>query len=453
MEGKLAKVLNSKDGTLVVKAADRDTVLNEINARMARIKTFDPEGAEELKALRANIRDSFNKGLPIGDDMMEELWFLDPATRDLVEKLGRSYDQVVTPQDFSDIAKIMSKYLGEQVPILQSFTRFFGRLAESFLSTAKPSKSNIDWKELVSTKLRGDRKKGYILPDRVSEILGLKPNEPVSEKFLRRLGIFHPGSSLADMLLGVKAPDNRRTGFTMFKFEVDLGGPFDKLKIAPGLKVGVANKLPKKWNNVPWVNFDGKVIEQNFTQSFEERLSYVDKNGNRINNIIQVANKTQATWWDEVLNRENKIYDISDVTKARTAFAVNGNHSNDAVIVKQFHLWGKRNGVPTSTIHDAFFANAADMTRARKALRTIYADTLKHNVIKLTLDEMRSRGLPKELYDKFLNEAIESGLIPVVGRSRIGGKLITEDDILTPEDILKKIPSGFRKDHGWYGVG
>jgi hypothetical protein len=69
------------------------------------------------------------------------------------------------------------------------------------------------------------------------------------------------------------------------------------------------------------------------------------------------------------------------------------------------------------------------------------------------LDEMRSRGMPKELYDKYLEEAIELGLIPVVGRSRVGGRLLQDTDILKREDILKEIPPWFKDNFGWYGVG
>lgn len=116
-------------------------------------------------------------------------------------------------------------------------------------------------------------------------------------------------------------------------------------------------------------------------------------------------------------------------------------------------MWGKANGVPTSTIHDAFFANAAEMLKARNALRKIYAETLDKNVILMTLNEMRARGLSQELYDQYLNEAIETGLIPVVGRSRINGVLMKETDILTVPDIIKEVPSDFKDDYGWYGVG
>jgi hypothetical protein len=93
------------------------------------------------------------------------------------------------------------------------------------------------------------------------------------------------------------------------------------------------------------------------------------------------------------------------------------------------------------------------MLNARNALRKIYAKTLDKNVIVSTLDEMKARGLPQDLYDKYLNEAIDIGLIPIAGRSVVGGKVLKESDILLKEDILKEVPSNFEGDYGWYGVG
>ncbi len=459
VEGKLSKVLGEDTNTLVVKAADRDTILNEISARMARYKDFDPETYQELATLRQNVKDIFNKGIDPGDEILEQLYFLDPKTRDLVEKLSHSYEIVVTPDDFKSIANIMSDHLREQVPILKDFTKFFGRLAEDYLINSKPSNSNFDWKTIAKTTILGTKKKGYVLPDRISEILGLKAGEPLSEKVLKRFGFYTPGNNLSDMLYGVKSPENRRTGGKYFKLEIivptlDLKkGALAKEVTISEVELFYANKLPKSWTNVPWVNFDGKIIEQNFTQTFEERLRYRDKDGNWITNILQVPQKTEADWWDQIMNKDGKINDIANATKARTAFAVNGNHSNDATLVKKFHLWGKDNNIQTSTIHDAFVANAADMIKGRKALRKIYAESLKNNSIKLTLDEMLARGLPKELYDKYLNEAIDTGLIPVAGRSIVDGKVLKESDILKEEDILKSIPEGFNNDLGFYGVG
>jgi SPP1 gp7 family putative phage head morphogenesis protein len=450
VEGKLAKVLGKDAGTLVVKASDRDKVLNEISARAARYEKFDPETTAQLKQLREDVKDIFNKGLDPGDEIMEQLYFLDPATKDLVEKMTHSYDMVVTPKDFQAIAKLMSEHLSEQVPILKDFTRFFGRLAEDYLINAKPAESAISWKSIGATGALGTREKGYVLPDRISEILGLKAGEPLSEKFFRRFNGWRPDGNLADLIYGVKAPDNRRTGFKIFKIE-----PVEKVTIAKGFEVFYANKLPKSWTNVPWVNFDGKIIEQNFTQSFEERLVYKDKDGNWVNNLVQVQQKTEATWWEQVVNAEGKINDIADATKARTAYAVNGNHSNDATLVKNFHLWGRDNSIATSTIHDAFFANAADMLEARKGIRKLYANVLDKDPVKVTLDEMLARGFPKELYDQYLEEAIDKGLIPIAGKSVVGGKTLTEADILTKKDVLSDIPdpTKFEDDWGFYGIG
>jgi hypothetical protein len=460
VEGKLGKILDKSGNTLVVKAADRDVILNEISARMARYEKFDMETYNELKRLRQDVKDIFNKGLSPGDDIMDQLYFLDPKTRDIVEKLTRQYDRVVTPDDFQNIAKIMSGHLASEVPILKDFAKFFGRLAEDYLTNAKPSSSDFDWVSIAKGKLLGSKKKGYTLPDRLSEILGIKAGEPVSEKVLRRFSFWNPGGNLSELINGVESPVTRRTGAKYLKLEMPVPIPsWEKkalgrnVELIPEVELFSANKLPRSWTNVPSVNFDGKVIEQNFTQVFEEKLRYQDAQGNWVTNILQVPQKTDASWWEQMINKSGKINDIADSSKARTAFGVNLNHSNDAVLVKRFHLWGRKNGVQTSTIHDAFFANAADMLKAREGLRKLYADMLDRNVIRLTLEEMRARGLPDDLYQKYMNEAIESGLIPVIGRSRINGRLMTDADILLPEDILRKIDNDFKSDFGWYGVG
>ena len=447
VEAKLGKILGKDKNVLVVKASERDVVLNEISAQAARYERFDLETANELKQLRSNVRDVFNKGLKPGDDMMEQLYFLDGDTRELVAKMSRNYNKVVTPDDFQAIARIMSDHLAIEVPILKDFTKFLGRLAEEFLVNAKPSSSNFDWKRILKISVRGSRKDGYVLPERVSEILGLPANTSVSEQFLSKFGFWKPDGNLDEMIYGVRNATDRRTGAKYLKVNVA------KVKNLHELEILHANKLPKKWTNIPWKNFDGKTIEQNFTQVFEERLTYKDAQGNIINNILQVPQKTEATWWEQLINDKGNINDIADATKARTAFAVNGNHSNDAVLVKQFHLWGADNKVPTSTIHDAFFANAAEMVEARRGLRQLYANNVKNNTIKATLDEMKARGLPNDVYQRYLNEAIEVGLIPVVGRSRINGRLMRDTDILTSEDILQDIDEVFEDDHSWYGVG
>jgi hypothetical protein len=95
------------------------------------------------------------------------------------------------------------------------------------------------------------------------------------------------------------------------------------------------------------------------------------------------------------------------------------------------------------------------MIKARAGLRELYADSVSKQSVRATLDEMRARGFPEELYQKYLDEAIDTGIIPVAGRSRINGVLLKESDILTKEDILSPIPepAKFADDLGFYGIG
>jgi len=447
VEGKLAKVLDIDTNVLVVRAAERDAVLDQISARAARYKNFDVDTYDELMGLRKQVKDSFDKGLSPGDDIMEELYFLTPDTREFVDKMTKNYEKVVTPKDFSDIARIMTSHLDERVPILQDFTSYLGRLAGAFISTAKPSNSDMDWKSVAKLQLLGKRGKRYQLPDAVNRALGLPPGEFVSEAFLKKIGGWDPNGNLADMFLGVEKGTTRKTGKKFFKIELF------QIELFGGIELFQANRLPKSWTHAPWVNFDGKVLEQSFSKKYQTRLAYRDKDGNWVVNILDVSDRTEATWWEQFINKSGKIADVADLAKAKTAYAVNGNHSNDAVIVKRFHEWGRKAKVFTSTIHDAFFTNAGDMLEARRALKGIYANTMKVNVIEETLKEMKRRGLPSSVYREYRNEAIELGLIPVAGRSKIGGKVLRKEDILTVEDILEDVSDEFNDNRYWYGVG
>lgn len=93
------------------------------------------------------------------------------------------------------------------------------------------------------------------------------------------------------------------------------------------------------------------------------------------------------------------------------------------------------------------------MVAVRGGIRNVYAEAVDAQTLKWTLDEMLARGLPKEIYDEFLDEAERIGLIPVVGKSIVGGKKLTKDDILKKSDILKPIKNDFKQDYSFYGVG
>lgn len=311
-------MLEKQDGVLVVKASERDKILDEISARAARYQKFDVDTYDELQVLRKKVKTVFDEGLDPGDELLEQLYFLDSDSQAMVDKMTSSYDKIVTPADFRDIAKIMSSHLADQVPITKNFTKYLGNLAVTYLENAKPSNADFAWTKIAGSKVFGTRAKGYRLDSEMSRLLGLRADEALPEKVLKRFGFWDPNGNLASIVMGVKSPKYRRTGAKYLKTK------FGESEFSEGFELFTANKLPKAWTNVPWVNFDGKIIEQNFTQSYETRLTYKDAAGNWVKNILQVQEKTSATWWDQVINKVGKINDVADLAKAKTAYAVNG---------------------------------------------------------------------------------------------------------------------------------
>jgi len=177
--------------------------------------------------------------------------------------------------------------------------------------------------------------------------------------------------------------------------------------------------------DIPWVTFDGKIMTQRYRPKLQERIEFRDPVTNRL-----VANIYESSAED------GKLLGKSSLNDARIGLGVNGNHSNDATIVRRFHLWGRKNGVGTATIHDAFFTNIGVARQAKDALRTIYADALGGDTIRNTLKEMRKQGLSRKSYNELLRKAKEQGLIDPENK-------ITRQDILAP----------LRSGEDWYGIG
>jgi len=177
--------------------------------------------------------------------------------------------------------------------------------------------------------------------------------------------------------------------------------------------------------DIPWVTVDGKLLYQRYRPTVQERIEFRDPvTGRRISNIYE----------DTVT--DGSLLGKSSIIDARSGLGVNGNHMNDATLVRQFHLWGRRNGIPTGTIHDAFFTNIGDSLRAKTALRQIYADAVEGDTMLKTLEAMRDAGLSEASYRALLKRGTEEGLL-------------NPKDPLTSKDILEKIPPG----SDWYGIG
>jgi hypothetical protein len=177
--------------------------------------------------------------------------------------------------------------------------------------------------------------------------------------------------------------------------------------------------------DIPWVTFDGKTLYQRYRPKIQTSIEFYDPESRRmVRNIYEDSAE------------DGKLRGKASISRARIGTGVNGNHMNDATIVRQFHLWGANNNVSTATIHDAFFTNIGDVDEARAALREIYADAVESETIRNTLLAMKKQGMSEETYQMLLRRAKEDGLID-------------PPNAVTREDVLAAIPKGW----DWYGIG
>jgi hypothetical protein len=255
-------------------------------------------------------------------------------------------------------------------------------------------------------------------------------NEPVGRMLLKQAEEIHP-----DVAEFVRTLTNTRRG---------LIGPQEFAQISRIMsrnlseRAPIANNFVSFWKqagrlfvteteqvDIPWVTFDGKVMTQRYRPRLQERIEFRDAiTGRRIQNIYESAAE------------DARLLGKSSIGDAGIGLGVNGNHSNDATIVRRFHLWGRRNNVDTATIHDAFFTNISEANRARDALREIYADAVESQTVLNTLKEMRRRGLSRQSYNRLVRLAREQGLID-------------PDNAITREDVLSPLTEGL----DWYGIG
>ncbi len=177
--------------------------------------------------------------------------------------------------------------------------------------------------------------------------------------------------------------------------------------------------------DIPWVTFDGKTLYQRYRPKVQTSIEFFDKEAGRMVRNIYEDKAEDAT-----------LLGKSSLMRAGIGMGVNGNHMNDASIVRQFHLWGYKNKVETATIHDAFFTNIGLADKAKGALREIYADSLDGNTIEETLKALKREGLSDKTYRELRAQAIQDGLIDPPNK-------------ITRKDVLSPIPKGM----DWYGIG
>jgi len=177
--------------------------------------------------------------------------------------------------------------------------------------------------------------------------------------------------------------------------------------------------------DVPWVTFDGKTLYQRYRPKVQTSIEFFDKEAGRMVRNIYEDRAEDAS-----------LLGKSSLMRAGIGMGVNGNHMNDATIVRRYHLWGRKNGVETATIHDAFFTNIGLAAKSKVALREIYADALEGDTIEKTLLALKKEGMSDKTYRVLRQKAIEDGLINPKNK-------------ITRKEILAPIPKGM----DWYGIG
>jgi len=306
-----------KKGFIVI---SKDNLTTNLRLVDNRIKQAERLGADtvtlKLKAFRAELVSAVNNNRPLGTSFVTQAQGIHPDVEEFVRKLTNARKGMISPKDFSELSRIMSKNLAQRAPVTESFITYWKRVAKVYVNDTK---------------------------------------------------------------------------------KVDI----------------------------PWVTFDGKVMMQRYRGKDQERIEFTDPLTGR-----KTVNIYEGTVADGELRGKHAYQDAS------IGLGVNGNHSNDAVIVRRFHLWGRKNNIGTGTIHDAFFTNIGHADKAKTALRTIYADALDGDTIRKTLKEMRKEGMSWKNYFKLLAEAKRLGLVDPPNK-------------ITRKEILGKIPEG--KD--WYGIG
>jgi SPP1 gp7 family putative phage head morphogenesis protein len=288
----------------------------------------------------------------------------------------------------------------------------------------------IDGKIKLAERISATNTASELKSFRAEMIEIINKNEPVGRTLLKQAMEVHPDTAdfvekLMNSRKGVIGPKEFTEISRIMSNNLAQRAPVTDNFINFWKRTAKSFVLETKKVDIPWVTFDGKIMTQRYRPKLQEKIEFTDPvTGRKIANIYEASAP------------DGKLLGKSSVADASIGLGVNGNHSNDAVIVRRFHLWGRKNNVGTGTIHDAFFTNIGEAQRAKDALRAIYADALEGETIRKTLKEMRRQGLSNKTYREILAEAKRLGLIDPPNK-------ITRKEILAP----------LKQGEDWYGIG
>jgi SPP1 gp7 family putative phage head morphogenesis protein len=309
----LSKILKKRD-VLVTSNKDFLTIRKLVDNKIKEAKALGADDVvADLESLKLELKEMINSPDFDGSDLLVQAAELHPDLEDFVTKYTDRRGPQIGPQQFKEIAAIMSEKLSERSPQATQFIKFWKLVGDDFAKTTK---------------------------------------------------------------------------------KVDI----------------------------PWVTFDGKKLMQRYRPKLQYEARFFDPVSKRyVRNIYQMSAPEGA-----LLGKAS----IGDV---RLGLGVNGNHANDATLVRGYHLWGRKNGFQTNTIHDAMFMNVNELDQGIQGMYEVYARALEFDNLKATLDAMLEAGLPKDRYDFWLSEAERLGL---------------REHGFTAEEILQEIKPGYDR-YGW----
>jgi len=255
-------------------------------------------------------------------------------------------------------------------------------------------------------------------------------SSPVGNQLLAAAKDLHPDSEefvrkLTNARGGIIGPEQFKQTAEIMSGHLSDIAPVTERFVAYWKKVATTYITESQEVDIPWYTVDGKVLFQRYRPTVQDRIEFIDPvTGRKVSNIYE----------DSIT--DSRFIGNQSIIGARSGLGVNGNHMNDASIVRRFHLWGRKNNINTATIHDGFFTNLADSLAAKQRLREIYADAVEADTLLNTLKEMRKRGLSEESYLELIQLAIDEGLL-------------NPKDGITAKEILAPIPEGW----DFYGIG
>lgn len=294
-----------------------------------------------------------------------------------------------------------------------------------FLSISKAVKQKIKDAEAIGALNVADELKGTL---KELEELIKNPTKIADDSLLMAAEGIHP--DVAEFVDKYTNNRNPRVGPENFKLVAKIlseklaeRAPVTQTYIDFWKKVATSYAKDTKKVDIPWVTFDNKKLTQKYRPKIQDEVRFYDPESKRyVRNIYQMSSP------------DGKLKGKASIGDVRLGFAVNGNHSLDASLLRMYHLEGRQKNIFTASIHDAIFHNINELDEGTKMFFRAYQRARDFNNIKATLDALRAEGLSKELYQAYVKEAEELGFF---------------DNGFTSDEILRPLKPGEDR----YGIG